>query len=140
MAGLEERPCKTEHLQIHGWSRQAIPEPSLRVYGADAPAIQEIARKEPALAEKLHPELPYIGAEVVWAVREEMARTVEDVLSRRTRALLLGARASIEAAPRVAELMAKELKQDTDWQKKTVQNFQEVAQGYLPPKSLDAPF
>ena len=48
--------------------------------------------------------------------------------------VLLGARASIEAAPRVAELMAKELKQDTDWQKKTVQNFQEVAQGYLPPK------
>ena len=89
MAGLEERPCKTEHLQIHGWSGQAIPEPSLRVYGADAPAIQEIARKEPALAEKLHPELPYIGAEVVWAVHEEMARTVEDVLSRRTRALLL---------------------------------------------------
>ena len=61
MAGLEERPCKTEHLQIHGWSRQAIPEPSLRVYGADAPAIQEIARKEPALAEKLHPELRILG-------------------------------------------------------------------------------
>ena len=69
-----------------------------------------------------------------WTTYRKMARTVEDVLSRRTRALLLGARASIEAAPRVAELMAKELKQDTDWQKKTVQNFQEVAQGYLPPK------
>jgi glycerol-3-phosphate dehydrogenase len=133
MAGLEERPCKTEHLQIHGWTSQAIPEPSLRVYGADAPTIQEIARKEPALAEKLHPELPYIGAEVVWAVRQEMARTVEDVLSRRTRALLLGARASIEVAPRVAELMAQELKRDKDWQKNTVRNFQEVAQGYVPP-------
>ena len=93
-------PCTTEHLQVHGWTRQTIPEPGLRVYGADAPAIQEIAREEPALAEKLHPELPYIGAEVVWAVRAEMARTVEDVLARRTRALLLGARASIEAAPR----------------------------------------
>jgi hypothetical protein len=57
---------------IHGWTKQAIPEPSLRVYGADAPAIQEIARQEPALAEELHPELPYIGAEVVWAVRAEM--------------------------------------------------------------------
>jgi glycerol-3-phosphate dehydrogenase len=133
MAGLEERPCKTEHLQIHGWTRQAIPEPSLGVYGADAPAIREIARKEPSLAEKFHPELPYIGAEVVWAVREEMARTVEDVLARRTRALLLGARASIEAAPRVAELMARELKRDGDWQKQSVQNFKEVAQGYLPP-------
>ena len=85
------------------------------------------------MAEKFDPDLPYIGAEVVWAVREEMARTVEDVLTRRTRALLLGARASIEAAPRVAELMARELKRDGDWQKQTVQNFKEVAQGYLPP-------
>ena len=74
-----------------------------------------------------------IGAEVVWAVREEMARTVEDVLARRTRALLLGARVSIEAAPRVAELMSQELKRDSDWQKQTVQQFKEVAQGYLPP-------
>jgi glycerol-3-phosphate dehydrogenase len=105
----------------------------LRVYGADAAAIQEIAREEPALAEKLHPELPYIGAEVVWAVRAEMARSVEDVLARRTRALLLGARASIEAAPRVAELMARELKRDGDWQKQTVRNFQQVGQGYLLP-------
>jgi glycerol-3-phosphate dehydrogenase len=133
MAGLEERPCKTDHLQIHGWSRQAITEPSLRVYGADAPAIQEIARKEPALAEKLHPELPYLSAEVVWAVRAEMARTVEDVLARRTRALLLGARASIEAAPRVAELMARELNRNGDWKKQTVRNFEQVAQGYLLP-------
>ena len=133
MAGLEERPCTTEHLQIHGWTKQSISEPNLRVYGADAPAIQELARKEPALAEKLHAELPYIGAEVVWAVDQEMARTVEDVLSRRTRALLLGARASIEAAPRVAELMARELKRGEDWQKQTVRDFREVAQGYLPP-------
>jgi glycerol-3-phosphate dehydrogenase len=133
MAGLEERPCRTEHFQIHGWTRQAIPEPSLGVYGADAPAIREIAIEEPALAEKFHPELPYIGAEVVWAVRSEMARTVEDVLARRTRALLLGARASIEAAPRVAELMARELKRDGDWQKQTVKEFTQVAKGYLPP-------
>jgi glycerol-3-phosphate dehydrogenase len=133
MAGFEERRCTTEHLQIHGWTKQAIVGPSLRVYGADAPAIEEIARQDPALAEKLHPELPYIGAEVVWAARAEMARTVEDVLSRRTRALLLGARASIEAAPRVAELMARELKRDGDWQKQTVQEFRKVAQGYVPP-------
>jgi glycerol-3-phosphate dehydrogenase len=131
MAGLEERPCKTEHFQIHGWTKQAIPEPSLGVYGADAAAVREIAREEPSLAEKLHPELPYIGAEVVWAVRSEMAQTVEDVLARRTRALLLGARASIEAAPRVAELMARELKRDGEWQKQSVGKFEQVAQGYV---------
>src|SRR6202022_1488060 len=61
MAGFEERPCKTDHLQIHGWTRQAIPEASLRVYGADAPAIREIARQKPNLAEKIIPNLQYMG-------------------------------------------------------------------------------
>lgn len=62
-----------------------------------------------------------------------MVRTVEDVLVRRTQALLVGARASIGAASRVAELMARELKRDADLQKQTVQNFQQEAKGYLPP-------
>jgi glycerol-3-phosphate dehydrogenase len=131
MAGFDERPCKTEHLQIHGWTKQKISEPSLRVYGADAPAIEEIAAQAPEFKEKFHPELPYIGAEIVWAVREEMARTVEDVLSRRTRALLLGARASIEAAPRVAALMARELGKDEAWAGEAVKAYQEVAQRYV---------
>ncbi len=131
MAGFEERRCTTEHLQIHGWTKQQISAPSLRVYGADAAAIKELADAEPALAEKLHPELPYIAAEVVWAVRQEMARTVEDVLARRTRALLLGARASIEAAPKVAELIARELGADEAWKRTSVANFEAVAQGYV---------
>src|ERR1700719_2986977 len=80
LAGFDERRCQTEHLQIHGWTKQSITAPNLRVYGADAAAIKELADIEPALAEKLHPDLPYIGAEVVWAVRQEMARTVEDVV------------------------------------------------------------
>ena len=131
MAGFEERRCTTEHLQIHGWTKQKIDAPSLRVYGADAAAIQELAEAEPALAEKLHPELPYIAAEVVWAVRHEMARTIEDVLARRTRALLLGARASIEAASKVAELMARELGADEKWKSDSVAKFEAVAQGYV---------
>src|ERR1700730_7620403 len=131
MAGFEERRCTTEHLQIHGWTKQKIDAPSLRVYGADAAAIQELTEAEPALAEKLHPELPYIAAEVVWAVRHEMARTIEDVLARRTRALLLGARASIEAASKVAELMARELGADEKWKSDSVTKFEAVAQGYV---------
>ncbi len=131
MAGFEERPCTTEHLQIHGWTKQEITTSNLRVYGADAPAIEELLETEPGLAEKLHPDLPYIGAEVVWAVRHEMARTVEDVLSRRTRALLLGARASIEAAAKVAELMAGELGTDDAWKRESIANFQALAQGYV---------
>jgi len=131
MAGLDERPCKTVHFQIHGWTKQAIERPSLGVYGADAPAIEELVAAEPALAEKIHPELPYIRAEVVWAVREEMARTVEDVLSRRTRGLLLGARASIEAAAGVADLIARELGRDEAWKNKAVADYRNVAQGYV---------
>ena len=130
MADLGERECKTVHLQIHGWTRQMVDSPNLGVYGADAPAVRELAGAEPSLAEKIHPDLPYIKAEVVWAVREEMARNVEDVLSRRTRALLLGARASIEAAPAVAELIARELGRDEGWKKKAVEEYEKVAQGY----------
>ncbi|HEY5743999.1 MAG TPA: glycerol-3-phosphate dehydrogenase/oxidase [Terrimicrobiaceae bacterium] len=131
MAGLDERPCKTVHLQIHGWTKQAIDSPNLSVYGADAQAIQDLATAEAALAEKLHPELPYIKAEVVWAVREEMARNVEDVLSRRTRGILLGARASVQAAPVVADLIARELGRDEAWKEKAVADYEAVAQGYI---------
>ena len=55
MAGLEERPCKTDHLQIHGWTRQTIVEPHLRVYGADASFIRDIAQAEPSLGEEAPP-------------------------------------------------------------------------------------
>jgi glycerol-3-phosphate dehydrogenase len=131
LAGFEERRCATEHLQIHGWTKQQITTRNLQVYGADAQAIKELAETEPSLGEEIHPELPYIGAEVIWAVREEMARTVEDVLARRTRALLLGARASIEAAPKVAELIGQELGASEAWRHESAAKFQSVAQGYL---------
>jgi glycerol-3-phosphate dehydrogenase len=131
MASLDKRRCTTAHLRIHGSTKQAIDSPFLSVYGTDAPAIQELATLEPALAEKIHPELPYIKAEVLWAAREEMARTVEDVLSRRTRGLLLGARASIEAAPVVADLLARELGRDEAWKQMAVADYKAVAQGYV---------
>jgi glycerol-3-phosphate dehydrogenase len=131
MAGLDERPCRTEHLQIHGWTRQQIDEPNLRVYGADAALVRAIGSEAARFAEKLHPDLPYTAADVIWAVREEMARTVEDVLSRRTRALLLGAKASIECAPLVARLMAAELGRDTAWERQTLRQYCEVARNYL---------
>ncbi len=131
MAGLDERPCRTEHLQIHGWTRQQIEEPNLRVYGADAASVRAIGSENHPFAERLHKELPYTAAEVIWAVREEMARTVEDVLSRRTRALLLGAQASIECAPLVARLMAAELGRNAAWERQTVEQYYEVARNYL---------
>ena len=102
------------------------------MYGADAPAIQALGQTEPRWQTPLHPELPYTAAEVVWAVREEHARTVEDVLARRTRALFLNVRAALAMAPRVAELMAAELGRDAAWQAEQVRAFVETARGFLP--------
>ncbi len=78
----------------------------------------------------LHIRLPYLKAEVVWAIREEMARTVEDVLARRTRALLLDSSAAIEAAAKVAEILARELHRDADWQKQQIEEFRSLAKVY----------
>ncbi|MFZ3174230.1 MAG: glycerol-3-phosphate dehydrogenase C-terminal domain-containing protein, partial [Thiobacillus sp.] len=94
----------------------------------------------PDWAVRLHPRLPYIGAEVVWAAQHEMARSVQDVLARRTRALLLDARASIEAAPRVASLLAGALGRDAAWQTHEVAAFTEFALDYLTPEILAADF
>ena len=88
LARLPEKACVTEHLRLHGFHPGAEAFGALRVYGSDAPVIQDLMRAEPELAEPLDAALPYTGAEAVWAARHEMARTVEDVLARRTRALV----------------------------------------------------
>ena len=132
LAGLEDRDCVTRRLRIHGYHHHASKFGHLEVYGADAIAIQEMIRIHPERGRQLHQALPYLEAEVIWAARWEMARTVEDVLSRRTRALLLNARAAIAMAPRVAELLAGELGHGEDWQRAQVSAFNEVAVAYLP--------
>lgn len=131
LAQLDDRDCVTRNLPIHGALAPTEALGHLTVYGSDAEAIRELKANDPALAEPLHPELPYVGAEVVWAVRHEMAQTVEDVLARRTRALFLNARAAQAMAPRVAELMARELNYNTEWQRNEVERFLQVAAGYL---------
>jgi glycerol-3-phosphate dehydrogenase len=131
LARLEERPCVTRGLRIHGYHETAEEFGELACYGADAPAVQALAARSPALAEKLHPELPYLAAEVVWAARWEMARTVEDVLARRTRALFLNAPAALAMAPKVAALLAAELGRVPGWREQQVRSFTELARGYL---------
>ncbi|MBN1560426.1 FAD-dependent oxidoreductase [candidate division KSB1 bacterium] len=131
VAGLEERPCKSEEMRIHGWLKNYDLHDPLHYYGSDALGIHKLQRENIKLARPLHGHLPYTGAEVIWAVREEMARTVEDVLSRRLRALLLDARASIEMAPLVAKLMAAEMKMNKKWQKEQVRAYTSLAQEYL---------
>jgi glycerol-3-phosphate dehydrogenase len=130
LGGLPERPCATRELNIHGFHRHPERFGNLAVYGSDAFAIAELARSEAPLGELLHPALPALAAEVVWAAREEMARTVEDVMARRTRSLFLDARAAAEAAPRAAALLAQELERDDEWQRGQVASFRELAACY----------
>ena len=132
LAGLEERDCVTRKLRIHGYHHHAAKFGHLEVYGSDAIAIQDMIRNHAERGRQMHPALPYVEAEVIWAARWEMARTVEDILSRRTRALLLNARAAIEMAPRVAQILAVELGQDAAWQSAQVAAFTTLAARYLP--------
>jgi glycerol-3-phosphate dehydrogenase len=128
---LDERPCITRTLPIHGYRERIDDLGALWVYGSDAAAIRALAASDDRLATRLHPDLPYIAAEVVWAVREELARTVEDVLARRTRALFLNAHAAVAMSEPVARLMAEELDQPQGWIDDQVSTFTALAQQYI---------
>jgi glycerol-3-phosphate dehydrogenase len=128
---LAERPCVTKTLKVHGFAGSDEKDNHLSIYGSDAKEIARLAQKDSELQRQLHPRLPYIAAEVIWAVRAEMARTVEDVLARRTRALFLDARAAVEMAPQVAAMVAKESNRDSTWEKQEIDSFTQLAQQYM---------
>jgi glycerol-3-phosphate dehydrogenase len=129
--GLPKRIAITQTLSLHGFKESAEWSDPFFVYGSDAPAIKALQKENASFKEVLDSRLPYIGAEVVWSTRFEMARTVEDILARRTRALFLDARAAMDMAPAVARLMAAELMKDPDWEKEQVVSFNTVAKNYL---------
>jgi len=132
VAGLPGRPSTTAELRLHGappgehveHSAVGTPSEMLAAYGTDADRVRDLAEQDPELAVPMHPRLPYLMCEVAWAVREEMARSVEDVLSRRTRALVLDARAALECAPAVARVIARELGRDEAWVKDQLAAFE----------------
>ncbi|RSK48366.1 glycerol-3-phosphate dehydrogenase/oxidase [Hymenobacter rigui] len=129
---LPAAPSRTATLPIHGAQPTTDYRSHLYVYGSDQPALLTLIRQQPALGEKLDPQLEFTRAEVVWAARYEMARTVEDVLARRVRLLFLDARAARRVAPTVAALLAQELGFDANWQQRQVAEFEQVARQYLP--------
>ncbi|MBA4184149.1 MAG: glycerol-3-phosphate dehydrogenase/oxidase [Acidobacteria bacterium] len=128
---LPRKPCVTKNLKIHGFCEGSERFSDLAIYGADAEKIQKLMEENSNLAEKLHEDLPYRAAEIVWAVRFEMAQTLEDILARRTRVLFLDAKAAIEIAPHVAEIMAAELGKDEIWIDGQIENFIELAKNYF---------
>ena len=131
IARLEYVHCNTDNLQIHGFHQHADKFGVLESYGCDAPELESIISGDKSWSEPLHPQMRPLAGEVIWAVRHEMARTVEDFLSRRTRSLILNARASMEMAEKTAKLMAKELKKKKSWIKQQIQAYNELAQRYI---------
>jgi glycerol-3-phosphate dehydrogenase len=130
VAGLDYQPSVTENFHIHGFIKSKIPNPHLAQYGSDVDEIEALSSQK-SLSEKLHPKFEIKAGEVVWCVRNEMVRTVEDFLARRTRVLFLDSNAAIEMAPAVAKVMAKELQKNRKWVKDQIEFFNEVAQKYL---------
>jgi len=132
LAGLPERECITNHLPIHGFRMDidTYTDP-MASYGIDKEDILNLSEEEENYAGFLSEKLQIYKAQVVWAVRNEMARTVEDILARRTRALFLDARESIRLAPAVAEIMASEMGRDENWKVEQVKNFNELANNYF---------
>lgn len=130
---LPKKECKTEHISIHGNIKTAslARQNHLYIYGSDIPKISALQKSEPELKEKLHPDYKYTMAEVVWAIRHEMARTIDDILSRRVRLLFLDARAAIESCEKVARLLATELGHDETWIQRQIVEFKHIANGFL---------
>lgn len=127
---LPFKKCITKNLKIHGYTTQSSDE-KLSFYGTDKKEIKDLIAANSQWREPLSPESGISGAQVVWAVRNEMARTVEDVLARRTRILFIDAKVACDIAPKVAEIMAKELRQNDEWQEKQINSFRQLAKGYL---------
>jgi glycerol-3-phosphate dehydrogenase len=128
-AGLNQAACQTEHLAIHG-NHQANDNNYLNIYGSDRAAIEKLKKENNQLAQKLHADFPYTYAEVIWVIRNEFVETVEDVLSRRLRALFIDANAAVKMAKVVAEIMAQETGKNDEWVDEQVKSFTNLASGY----------
>ena len=132
LAGLAAARSRTAQLRLHGWTENTSGlDEWEQVYGADAQELRRVGEEDSNLNEFLHPALPFRRREIVWAARHEMARTIEDVLARRTRALFLDAKASMQAAPIAAEIMARELGRDAEWEQNQVSAYRRLAEQYL---------
>ncbi len=130
VAQLDHQTSVSRRLQIHGYHNHADSFGDLADYGSDAIEIQNMVKKNTTLGEKL-PNSSVLKAEVIWAVRNEMARTVENFCARRRRLLILDARTSIQIAPAVAQLMAGELKKGKEWEKDQIEQYKETANRYF---------
>ena len=129
---LPSKECVTTSLPIHGSMETIDYNNDFYYYGSDQPGLEDLAKNDNSLREKIHPRLPYTKATIAWAVKEEMCMMVEDALARRTRSLLLDAQAAVEAAPLVASLMAAQMGRDEKWITQQIESFNNTAINYIP--------
>ncbi|HUG19545.1 MAG TPA: glycerol-3-phosphate dehydrogenase/oxidase, partial [Planctomycetaceae bacterium] len=127
LADLPQRECVTHDLKIHGCPDSETTSDESDVYGSDRALIQALIDAQPEWGKPLGEKFALTRAEVVWGVRAEMARTVEDVLSRRSRVLVLDARDARVLAEPVARIMAEELGRSEDWRDTQIEEFQKLA-------------
>ena len=130
IGNLPSKKSVTEELQIFGYHHYPEVFNELKIYGSAVPLIRKILDEKPNYSQKLHPDYNHVEGEVIWAVRNEMARTIEDFLARRTRMLFLDVKASLEMAPKVAALMAEALDYDQNWQTEQIKEFEKLAEKY----------
>jgi len=128
---LDKRKSISRDLKIHGHMDDVNMMGPHYWYGSDLKLINEMIDKDPRMGEVISEKLHILKVQIVWAIREELARTLEDCLARRTRALQLDAQESIRIAPRVAEIMAQEMGYNKNWETKQTETFIILAKGYL---------
>jgi glycerol-3-phosphate dehydrogenase len=133
-AGLAAAPCPTARLALHGSPAPGTfaPDVAYARYGRDRDELLALEASDLTLAERLDRRLPFTRAQVVYAARSELARTVDDVLARRTRALFLNAEASRASANQVASLLAAELGRDDAWRRRQLAEFANIADEAAP--------
>ena len=131
IAGLPNKPSITKKLKLHGYTKSSDSSKWDYVYGSDKKYINDLINDDPSNAQLLHQEYTFVKAHVVWAVRAEMAMTIEDVLARRVRLLFLDAKAATEVAPVVASIIATETGKDKVWEEMQVKEFITLAQNYI---------
>ncbi|MCB8995161.1 MAG: glycerol-3-phosphate dehydrogenase/oxidase [Bacteroidales bacterium] len=127
---LEKKKCLTKNLSLSSHSANSV-NPEFLKYGAGEKEIAKLIRADQELSAVLHPELSFTRAEIIWICRNELPVNIEDILARRTRSLFLNARASVEAAPLIADIMTEEMGFDKKWKADQIASYKDLVKNYL---------
>jgi len=132
LVSLPRVKSKTQHLKLHGYDRDAENYGHLSIYGSDALIIQKLYTENKSYQELIHPAYSITKGQIIFSIRFEKAKTIEDLLARRTRLLFLDAVVSILVAPKIAQILATELNKGPKWLQTEIENFIKIANTYIP--------